>query len=184
MIESAVLSEYRKSRTPTFHLDSNGKPFQTCGQAQASLQHARAKVETHEAWAKLGGVIMGEHTYNPVTPTVRLVIKADEVSGVDLPCCDSDTYSHSANPEIPESVLKREHEAEHERINRDGIWGVVGEYWNGEEWIHADSCWGFVGEDWKDSGYDLDIMRATLEAFEAQEHCPTCGRPKEAKEEN
>ena len=51
------------------------------------------------------------------------------------------------------------------RIEQDGVCGVIGEYWNGQEWEHADSCFGFVGDDWRDSGYDCDIMAETLEAW-------------------
>src|SRR5574337_1185986 len=51
-----------------------------------------------------------------------------------------------------------------EIAERDGVWGLIGEYFDGDKWQHADSCWGFIGGDWKDSGYDADIMRATLAA--------------------
>ena len=53
------------------------------------------------------------------------------------------------------------------RIEFDGVWGIIGEFWNGQEWEHADSCWGFIGDDWKDSGYDTDIMQETLAALAA-----------------
>lgn len=54
--------------------------------------------------------------------------------------------------------------AEYERAERNGTWGIIGEFWNGEEWQHVDSIWGFIGDDWKDSGYDVDVKRATLDA--------------------
>jgi len=53
---------------------------------------------------------------------------------------------------------------EYDRANNDGVWGVIGEYWDGKEWQHADSCWGFIGNDWQNSGYDTDIMHSTLVA--------------------
>lgn len=51
-----------------------------------------------------------------------------------------------------------------DRAERDGCVGIIGEYWNGDEWVHVDSVWGFIGDDWKDSGYDYDVMDATLKA--------------------
>ena len=62
-------------------------------------------------------------------------------------------------------------------VNREGVWGIVGEYFDGERWRHADSCFGFVGDDWKNSGYDTDIMRATVDASEDARVCRCCGRP-------
>lgn len=53
----------------------------------------------------------------------------------------------------------------HERIDNDGVWGVVGEYLDiDNHWVIVDSCWSFVGDDWKDSGYDYDIMAETADA--------------------
>ena len=62
-------------------------------------------------------------------------------------------------------------------MNRQGVWGIVGEYFDGEVWQHADSCFGFVGDDWKNSGYDTDIMQATLDAARDASVCRCCGRP-------
>jgi hypothetical protein len=57
------------------------------------------------------------------------------------------------------------------------VWGIIGEYFDGEKWQHADSCFGFVGEDWKYSGYDTDIMQVTLNAIKEARVCRCCGRP-------
>jgi len=53
-------------------------------------------------------------------------------------------------------------ENERDRANREGCWGVVAKAY-GET---VDSVWGFIGDDWKDSGYDVDLMRAALRAVE------------------
>ena len=63
------------------------------------------------------------------------------------------------------------------KLNQEGVWGIVGEYFDGEVWQHADSCFGFVGDDWKNSGYDTDIMQATLDAARDAGVCHCCGRP-------
>ncbi len=33
--------------------------------------------------------------------------------------------------------------------------------------IEIDSCWGFIGDGWKDSGYDVDLKRAALDALKS-----------------
>lgn len=55
-------------------------------------------------------------------------------------------------------------------VERDGLWGVVGEYLSVEgTWVQSNAVWDFVGDSWKDSGYDGDIMRATMAAW-CEEH--------------
>ena len=60
-------------------------------------------------------------------------------------------------------------EAELARADRDGVWGVIGEYRCPlcGRWTVADSCGGFIGDDWKDSGYDTNIKATTLETLAA-----------------
>lgn len=69
---------------------------------------------------------------------------------------------------LGDGLSERERKAQTERCNHAGVWGLIGEYWDGAEWQHADSCYGFVGDDWSDSGYDTDIMSATLGAYVAR----------------
>jgi hypothetical protein len=52
-----------------------------------------------------------------------------------------------------------------ERARREGMSGIVGQFWNGSEWEEADSVYGFIGEDWRGSGYDVDVMSAALKAL-------------------
>lgn len=54
-----------------------------------------------------------------------------------------------------------------ERIERDGVWILLGEFWDGREWIVAASCGGFIGDDWDRSGYDSDIMYETIRQWKA-----------------
>jgi hypothetical protein len=141
--------------------------------ARWALRNAKTRIE----WDKMNGDVVGEHErqHDATRGNVRLRIVADEC--VDLDNLFGDTYSHKANPDIPESRLERERKQEIDRVNRDGVWGVVGEFFDGEAWQHADSCWGFVGEDWKDSGYDTDIMHSTLEQAKNVRVCRACKRP-------
>jgi hypothetical protein len=53
-----------------------------------------------------------------------------------------------------------------ESINRDGVWGLVGEYKlhpNDDTWEHGGSCWGFVGTD--RNGSEFSIMQETIDAL-------------------
>jgi hypothetical protein len=135
------LREYKRLRAIGWH-------------AEHALSHARTLVEFDKARNEFPG--------EDDIGAVRLRVESDDhMSFDDL---TGDTYNASANPDIQKSRMDREREAERERIERDGVFGIIGEYWNGAEWVDVDAVWGFVGEDWKDSGYDSDIMRATLDA--------------------
>jgi hypothetical protein len=49
-----------------------------------------------------------------------------------------------------------------DRIEREGVCGIVGQYFDGSDWVTSDNCWGFIGDDWQDSGYDIDVMAMTM----------------------
>ena len=106
---------------------------------------------------------------------VRLRIVADE--DVCMEDLKGDCYDPRVNSDVPRAKLEREEREFEQRVSDLGVWGVIGEYFDGEDWQRADSCFGFVGDDWKDSGYDADIMRATMDEAHKVERCPTCGRP-------
>lgn len=125
--------------------------------AKHSVEYDRRKAEVTARWndAEAAGL-------------VRLEIKPDEFSSPDD--LFGDTYDPKCHPDIPARQIEAERKAEIERINHDGVWGIIGEYrcCACNSWNHADSVWGFIGEDWKDSGYDLDVMEQTLDALNKQ----------------
>lgn len=141
--------------------------------ALIALHYAKTRIE----WDRKNGQVIGEfeRLNDPKRGDVRLRIVADE--SADLDNLFGDTFNPEANPDIPEPRLERERQAEIERVNRDGVWGVIGEFFDGEDWQHADSCFGFIGDDWKDSGYDSDIMASTLEQANNVRVCRACKRP-------
>jgi len=102
---------------------------------------------------------------------VRLRIEPDESCGLDDLL--GDCFDQGCNPDIKPEKLERERQWEIDRIERDGVWGVVGEYMadacpmcgRGGEWTHGASCWGFVGDDWRGDA-EVDIMEATLKVAE------------------
>ncbi len=106
---------------------------------------------------------------------VRLSIEPDEC--VDLDFLLGETYDPDLNPSINPQRLERERQQEIDRINNEGVWGIVGQYHNGKGWVSVDSVWGFIGDDWKASGYDDDIMKATIDAYRAQTCCRLCHKP-------
>lgn len=128
--------------------------------AQSALRNAR----TLEAWRNLNGEVAGEYDSVSDQCDVRLLIMGD-VETYDDSYIDTWDIS-DAEKEKTRAELR-------ERIEHDGVWGIVGQYRtcacdycdNPGHWEDVDSVWGFVGDDWKDSGYDTDVMQATMDAF-------------------
>lgn len=62
----------------------------------------------------------------------------------------------------------RAHKAISQRVDREGVWGIVGKFRasSDDAWQDADSVWGFIGRDWQDSGYDDDVRRSVLAALD------------------
>jgi hypothetical protein len=137
-----------------------------------ALSNARTRMEweLHEVAEYSSG-----EPIDPQRGNVRLRIVPDDICSLeDL---EGDLFNPRANPGISDSRLQRDREVFIAKVNREGVWGVVGEYFDAEDWQHADSCFGFIGDDWKHSGYDTDIMRATLDAAKDARVCRCCGRP-------
>ena len=140
--------------------------------AKWALSNARTRMEweKHEVAKYSRG-----QPIDPQRGDVRLRMVPDEMCSLeDL---EGDCFDSKANPDISASKLHRDREEFIAKVNREGVWGIIGEYFDGEAWKHADSCFGFVGDDWKNSGYDTDIMRATLDEATDARICRCCGRP-------
>jgi hypothetical protein len=118
--------------------------------------HALHNARTRIAWDMASGVTVSGNDDDHVGH-VRLRIEWD-----DSPYDDSYIETWHDLTESQRDKIKADLWS---RIERNGVVGVIGEYWNGTEWVHADSCWGFIGDDWQNSGYDTDIMAATLDAY-------------------
>jgi hypothetical protein len=129
--------------------------------AKNALWEARVRVR----WAKLED------------ETVRLRIVPDETC--DMDDLKGDIFSREANPDIPEFRMAREEREFEERVDQDGVWGIVGEYKCPccGQWTQADSVWGFVGDGWKDSGCDSDVMYATMAELGRAEVRHMAGQP-------
>ncbi len=161
----------------TSQLNATGmKEYRKCRAKGEPAKYALRSVRTMIQWDKLYYGDDDDRTY------VRLRLVPDECA--TLADLEGDSYNPKVNEDISPAKLKKERKEFIDRINRDGVWGIVGEYRinSNEEWVIADSCFGFVGDDWKDSGYDIDIMSTTLEArTEAMgDVCAHCGRPRKA----
>jgi hypothetical protein len=68
---------------------------------------------------------------------------------------------------LSQAELKEQSRALWAQIERDGVWGIVGEFRRhaGAPWEVADSVWGFVGCD-VFAPYDSDVKAMTLEALD------------------
>ena len=136
-MDTAIIREYKRQRSLGYFPTS----------ATRALQSARTIV----AWSAAGGYETSEgDTFQDDGDTVRLITKPDDdwESATDCGCED-------------EGCIPRNQE----RASRDGVFGIIGEWFDGEKWQEADAVWGFIGDDWRDSGHDVDIMQTTLEAF-------------------
>jgi len=153
MLSTQVLKIYRKFRLPNVGMiPGTGKRYHTQTPANRALESAIYNEKVNRLWSEHEG------------ESVRLLLLPDDTRSIeDL---EGDTYNPDANPDIPAATLARERKEFIERINNDGVWGIVGEYRCNtcRQWTTADSVWGFVGDDWQGSGYDLDIKAATLQA--------------------
>jgi hypothetical protein len=135
---------------------ANPSHYGQTGTAMHQLASAKRIARVRAAWEKAEDAGL-----------VRLRIEPDDQ--YDLEDLLGDCYNPEVNTDIPPERLEQERQWEVDRIDRDGVWGVIGEYradvcpacGRGGEWKHGDSCWGFVGDDWKDDA-DVDIMAETL----------------------
>jgi hypothetical protein len=146
------LDYYREYRT-TFW--KNPQHFGKTGIAKYQLASAKREADIRQRWEKAED-----------SGLVRLEIVPDEVCSLDDLL--GDCFDPDVNSDIKSEILAKQKQWEIDRIERDGVWGVRGQFKcpSCHAWQDADSCWGFVGEDWRDSGYDLDIMDATLDAMD------------------
>lgn len=110
---------------------------------------------------------------------------------------EGDCFRPECHPEISAERIEREREEFHRTVERDGVWGIVGEYrllplHHGEGdivtycdpddeqgWEHGGSVWGFVGTE--GNGYETDIMAETMDALltalrARPPRCSACGR--------
>lgn len=54
-----------------------------------------------------------------------------------------------------------------ERIERTGYWMYASEYRDEcGVWQSVDAIGSFIGDDFKDSGYDIELMKAAIDAYE------------------
>lgn len=102
---------------------------------------------------------------------VRIRVEPDECA--DMDSLKGDCFNPRVNPDVPRGRLEREEKAFEEKVEREGVWGFIAEYFDPrtETWEHADSCWGFVGDrDAWDAGYAYDGMRAAVDAYQKAKH--------------
>lgn len=84
---------------------------------------------------------------------------------VEIDCYD-DSYIDTWD--VSDAKKERYRKEVYDRIDREGYWIYFTEYrlTDDEPWEVAESCGGFIGEDWIDSGCDIDMMVAALDALD------------------
>lgn len=151
---------YRAERASLFVRASDTGRMIECRERASTALHA-AKIKL--TWKAADGYeFWGDLPPDEGEPgLVRLVLRHDN----DSPADDFDGS-------------ERDLKAARERANRDGMWGIESQFWDGAEWQYADSCWGFIGDDWKGSGYDVDLMASALDALRVHNLAQTiCDSP-------
>lgn len=142
------------------------------GRAQYAIRNARVRL----AWQALGGYEEYEHESkwyreDETGKQVRIMIRDDYdwEPVMDFDCKNTKPYQCDWRNRKPCAIHKREAE----RANREGVYGIEGQYRHPVtgEWIDADSVWGFIGDDWRGSGYDIDIMAETMAQLEKVTGC-------------
>ena len=148
-MNAQIMAKYKELRKDYIGLYSGtGKVYHHKVKADQALKLARYHVTTKERWEQAGD-------------SVRLRIEPDYDADFDFLCGDS--FNPDVNPDIQPHVLERQEKEFLDLVNREGVYGIIGEYRCPccGEWNQADSCWGFVGDDWHE--VDVDIMSATLD---------------------
>lgn len=119
--------------------------------ASAALRAARIE----DMWTDLAneGVVCIEHPFD------------------DEPYDDSyiDTWD-----DLSPTKRERAKKEVHDLVERHGLYGIRGEFFDGKEWVEVDAVWSLIGNDLTDNGYDVDIKFATIVAYrDHQDHVAT-----------
>ncbi|EGQ9299079.1 hypothetical protein HJ202_24800 [Vibrio parahaemolyticus] len=102
---------------------------------------------------------------------IRFIKQEDQY--VDLKALSGDLFDPDVNIDISKEELKRSESAFRVRVHREGVWIVESQYWTGRAWegiegISNNVICGFVGDDFVGSGYELDLGREALAAYNSQ----------------
>lgn len=156
----------------TFQADSVKREYFALRRVGWLAKWAYHGAVTRCRWRALGGWIVADSEareccklkpWDGCEGRVRIRVVPDDTASFDDLC--GDTYNPTAHPDIPPARIAREREEFRRMVDSGGVWGIIGEFWNGDRWQQVDSCYGFVGDDWRESGYLEDCQWATLEAL-------------------
>ena len=156
-------TEYRKARkVHTFTGNEFGAGSQSQTTAERAIEEARTAVE----WDKLDGCEQYEGDDYDEDGSVRLLSVTDDnwEYGLDFYCCDQ--------PSAEGETLCRHKVTQRERIERDGMYGVVPQYRTSlsDEWQDADGgVFGFIGNDWASEGWAFRLV--AIDAYRQHEGC-------------
>lgn len=143
-MNQAIEHEYRRLRASSPHYTASN-----------ALHDARTIVRWEEMGGTVDHVVDLRHADRKVG-TVRLLIVVDHEQYDDsfLEC---------------QSLTSRQVEHERKqlwgRIRRDGVYGIVSQWFDGDAWRDADlACWGFIGDDWRAD--ETEYMQSAIDAYD------------------
>lgn len=97
---------------------------------------------------------------------VRIRLEPDDYFDIDD--LMGDCFDEIINCNCPGGIraIRAEKSAFINRVECDGVWVAVAEFFDGDEWIQTDCIGGFVGDDFYKSGYDIDLMASAIKAYD------------------
>jgi len=104
----------------------------------------------------------GEHDEPGQFACVRLRCVPDEYC--TLEDLYGDTFNPQVNPSIPRSRLERERDEFDKRVQREGVWGIIAEYYDAVDkcWDFADSLFGIIGDETSEEFLLTDLKWSAL----------------------
>lgn len=196
-IDADTMREYRRLRRPDWEHYRHGwqSPARIAlNNARTRVRFSRIGAIYYSTSDRLGAPVERAYQdYGNEHPYVRLLLVPDYDGGfaLDFDCCGEDNtgarwqactcrevrreIEDYSNPRRAQRSCSYGQPCRHkcdtaQRIERDGVCGVVAEYRDPDlGWTHADSCWGYVGDDWKS-----DAVSFMAEAMRALVAGPAC----------
>ena len=193
-IDADTMREYRRLRRPDWEHSRHGwqSPARIAlNNARTRVRFSRIGAIYYSTSDRLGAPVERAYQdYGNEHPYVRLLLVPDYdgvAVALDFDCCGEDNtgarwqactcravqreIEECSNPRRAQRSCRYGQPCRHkcdeaQRIDRDGVYGVVAEYRDPDlGWTEADSCWGFVGDDWQEHCADVDFMDSAMRAL-------------------
>ena len=151
MLDQQLINLYKQAKKSTF----------------SKYNHKERPTTSHNAlqWARYEIAAKETQTQFDDLESQGLVRIRHEPDYVDFENMCGDMFDPDVNTDIKPEILEREKEEYCDKLNRDGVWFVISEYFDGKEWQHADSIGAIEGTDSDICGYTCDLQQAAIDAL-------------------